>query len=321
MTVMQVLIIGGTGFVGRAVVRNFADAGHALTLLNRGSVLVAGTGQISVDRNDRSAMTVALSNRHFDVVIDTNCYTPEQAEILLSAVSAARIAMISSVAVYAQRADMPPDETQPIGGAPVWSTYGADKAKAEGIYSAAADRFDSCSIFRPPYIFGFGNSLDRETWFWTRQLNGTPVLLPGDGSTPVQFIHDADLAAAIAIVACGKRRGLDIFNVADPEVLTFSTLASLLARAANCADLQVPVSDAAQGAPARSWFPFRDYPCLADPGKLIRETGWMPKARLAESFAQTFAAYDAEALKGRLRPTETETAIMSRIKNTLLDVS
>ena len=318
---MQVLIVGGTGFVGRAVVRHFTQAGHAMTLLNRGSVLVAGTDQISVDRNDRSAMTAALSNRHFDVAIDTNCYTPEQADILLSAVSCRRIAMISSVAVYADRADTPPDETQPVGGAPIWSTYGADKAKAEDIYRATADRFDSCSIFRPPYIFGFGNSLDRETWFWTRQLNAAPILMPGYGSTPVQFIHDADLAAAIEIVACGARRGLDIFNVADPKVLTFSTLASLLARVAKCADLQIRVGDAAEGAPARSWFPFREYPCLADPGKLIRETGWMPKARLAESFAQTFAAYDAEALKGRLRPTETETAIMSRIKNTLLDVS
>jgi nucleoside-diphosphate-sugar epimerase len=312
---MQILLIGGTGFVGRAVVRHFAQAGYALTLLNRGSVLVAGADQITADRNDASAMTAALSNRQFDAVIDTNCYTAEQAEILLSAVAVPRIAMISSAAVYANRADTPPDEAQPVGGAPIWSTYGTDKAKAEGVYRAAAGRFESCSIFRPPYIFGFGNSHDRETWFWTRQLNAAPILLPGDGTTPVQFIHDADLAAAIATVVCGARRGLDIFNVADPEVLTFSTLVSLLAKVANRPDLQIPVGEAARGAPARSWFPFRDYPCLTDPAGLIRETGWTPEAGLAERFAETFAAYDPARLKAALNPTETETAMMNRLRS------
>jgi nucleoside-diphosphate-sugar epimerase len=310
---MQILFIGGTGFVGRAVARHFAQAGHNLTLLNRGSVPVAGTDQIIADRNEGPAMAAALSKRRFDAVIDTNCYTAEQAEILLSAVSASRIAMISSAAVYAERADTPPDETQATGGAPIWSSYGTDKAKAEGIYRVAAGRFDSCSIFRPPYIFGFGNSHDRETWFWTRQLNAAPILLPGDGGTPVQFIHDADLAAAIATVACGAPRGLDIFNVADAQVLTFSTLASLLAEVANLPDRQIPVGDAAQGAAARSWFPFRDYPCLTDPARLMRETSWTPKAGLAERFGETFAAYDPAKLKAALNPNDTEQAIIQRI--------
>jgi nucleoside-diphosphate-sugar epimerase len=309
---MQVLVIGGTGFVGRAITPWLTQAGHQVTLMNRGSIPVDGTRQITVDRNDRRGVAAALRNERFDAVIDSNCYTADQADILISAAAriAPRISMISSASVYSDDAVMPPDENSPIGGATVWASYGSDKAKAEGVYRAAAGRFESCSIFRPPYIFGFGNSSDRETWFWSRQLNAAPILLPGDGKTQVQFVHVADLAKAVETIARGTRRGLDVFNIADPQILNFSELATLLARVASCDDKQISVGAAAQGLSARSWFPFRDYPCLTDSRRLMRETGWAPESGLAIRFAETFSAYASDFLKARLHPTEAEKTIL-----------
>ena len=308
----DVLVIGGTGFVGSAVVRHCLVKQHAVTLLNRGSRRIEGAHQLVADRNDGEALSAALHGERFDVVIDTNCYTPAQARGLIDVItgSAPRVVAISSASVYADAAFQPPRESEPIGGASVWGDYGRDKSAMEDVYRASAARFDYCGLVRPPYIFGPGNSSDRETWFWTRQLRGEAVILPGDGETQAHFVHADDLAAAIEMLARGQRRGLDIFNVADPRALRFSELASLLAQVAGAEDLQWAAGDLARDIPARAWFPFRDYPCLTDPAKLLAETDWRPAASLKDRFAETFSAYDPTALRAGFRPTPAEQALI-----------
>ncbi len=311
----HVLVIGGSGFVGKAIVRTLLARGHKVTLLNRGSHPLPGTDQLTADRNDAEAVEAALLGRAFDVLIDTNCYTGEQAAIMLAAVEGKirRALVISSSAVYGNDAKMPPAEDEPIGGATVWSPYGQNKTRVEDAYRGAARQFGSCIILRPPYVFGPGNNFERESWVWARQLNGAPVLIPGDGRSRIQFVHEDDLGDAAEMLACGIRLGFEVFNVADRQIVTMSGLVSMLAWIAGCEDRQVAVGDKADGAAARSWFPFRDYPVLTDPAKLLDETGWTPALNLAERFEETFAALSPDNVKALMKPTETELAIRDRL--------
>ena len=315
----HVLVIGGSGFVGQAVVRPLLARGHEVTVLNRGTTPVAGTTQLIADRNDAEAVGDALLSRAFDVVIDTNCYTGEQARLMIGAITGKvrRVAVISSAAVYGNDAHMPPTEDEPIGGASVWSDYGRNKSRVEDAYKAAAGQFTWCGIIRPPYVFGPNNNFDRETWIWSRQLNGRPVLIPGDGRTRIQFIHEDDLGDAVEMLACGMGAGFDVFNVADRQIVRLSELASMLAWIAGCEDRHVPVGDKDDGAAVRSWFPFRDYPVLTDASKLLEETGWTPAASLTERFEETFAALSADAIKARMKPTDTELVIAERLAGAL----
>lgn len=315
----HVLVIGGSGFVGKAIVRTMLARGHEVSVLNRGNTPVAGTAQLIADRNDPDALGDALLSRAFDVVIDTNCYTGEQARLMIDAVAgkARRVAVISSAAVYGNDAHMPPAEDEPIGGASVWSDYGRNKSKMEDAYKAASGQFTWCGIIRPPYVFGPNNNFDRETWIWSRQLSGRPVLIPGDGRTRIQFIHEDDLGDAVEMLACGMGAGFDVFNVADRQIVTLSELASMLAWIAGCEDRHLAVGDKDDGSAVRSWFPFRDHPVLTDASKLLEETGWTPSLSLTERFEETFAALSPDEIRARMQPTDTELAIAQRLAGAL----
>ncbi|WP_374834003.1 NAD-dependent epimerase/dehydratase family protein [Paenochrobactrum pullorum] len=311
----SVLVIGGSGFVGRQVVNSFLSAHKKVTVLNRGNIVLAGVEQLIADRNDINALKTALMGRHFDVVIDTNCYTPLQAHYLTQVLqeTSRNIIVISSASVYADDATQPPTEKEPTGGASVWSVYGKEKSGMEEVYRLASHAYDKCIILRPPYIFGPQNSSDRETWFWVRQAANKPVLLPGNGLSKVQFIHVEDVANAILQVAEADYFKHDTFNIADPTILTFSQHATLLAQVAGFHDKQIAVGTAASGADARSWFPFRDYPCLASSEKIGNQLGWYPKQSLFDSFKSTLQHYQLASLIKTMMPTSTEDMILKRL--------
>lgn len=310
-----VLVSGGTGFVGAGVVRALLRDGHHVTVLNRGSHLVADTRQLTADRNHRGDLCRVLKGQRFDAVVDTNAYTGVQAQLLIEALAGRtdRIVVISSGAVYSDNAAQPPGEDQPAEGASVWGPYGLGKVGVEAAYRAAADRFAHCAIVRPPYIFGPGNSSDRETWFWTRQLAGRPVLLPGNGETRAQFVHNDDLAAAVILLASGDRVGFDVFNVAHPDMLSFAELAELLGEIAGVDQRTIRLGSKADDMPPRAWFPFRDFPCLMDPTRILHETSWGPKAALRERFAETLAHYSRDALVAAYSPTDAEARLLTKV--------
>lgn len=310
----SLLIVGGTGFVGRAIVEAALARGHHITLLNRGSQPLPGTAQLIADRDRPETVAAALAGTSFDAVLDTNAYLGAQARALIDALGGRTpiAIVISSAAVYADDAQQPPGEGQPIGGASVWGSYGADKSDVERSY-AQSGAFRYCALLRPPYILGPGNSGDRETWFWTRQLAGRPVLLPGDGQTPVQFVHRDDLAEAILLLAESGRTGTECFNVADPETVSLSDLATLLGEVSASKSRQIAVGAAADGMMARSWFPFRDYPCLTPPDRLQAAIGWQPGGPLRQRFAETLASYSKEDLKAAYRPSETELILLDKL--------
>src|SRR5205823_7224297 len=77
---MQFLVIGGTGFLSGAVVREAQAAGHRVTIITRGKrAAPAGVEALIADRSDGAAMAAALAGRDFDAVIDCIGYRVEDA--------------------------------------------------------------------------------------------------------------------------------------------------------------------------------------------------------------------------------------------------
>src|SRR5438445_8352316 len=74
---MDVLVLGGSVFLGRAVVAEAQDAGAQVTVFNRGRSGPAADGveQLTGDRTDPADLE-QLAGRHFDVVVDTSGYVP-----------------------------------------------------------------------------------------------------------------------------------------------------------------------------------------------------------------------------------------------------
>lgn len=315
---MKVLVIGGSGFVGHAIVRALLRNGFDVSLLNRGNRPVPQTRQLSADRDDKAAFRLAVQDMQFDAVIDTNCYNPEQARLVVEVLAGrtSRVLMISSASVYAEPEGDLPEEHATTGGAAVWGDYGRDKSAAETVYRRAIGRFDDFVAFRPPYVFGPNNNLDRERWFWRRALHGRPVLVPGLGEANLQFIHEDDLAEAVAFFLRGRDpdHGTAV-NVADPEIVRSADFGGLLARIAGMEDRSVIVGDAAGRLPARSWYPFRDVNCAVDTARMSDTIGWKPKHSLEERFRQTFSHLETDLRDSVDDWTPVEETLLRRIEH------
>ncbi|UTY59829.1 NAD-dependent epimerase/dehydratase family protein [Massilia sp. erpn] len=101
----NILIIGGTRFFGKLLVRRLLAEGHKLTLATRGRTgddFGNAVQRIHVDRRDATAMRAAFARTSYDIVYDQMCYSPLDAAISneVFAGRTARYIMSSTIEVY-----------------------------------------------------------------------------------------------------------------------------------------------------------------------------------------------------------------------------
>ncbi|MGW7439289.1 NAD-dependent epimerase/dehydratase family protein [Streptomyces sp. NPDC054849] len=111
----RILVIGGSRYFGKTLVTRVRDAGHEVTVLNRGSSPPPpGVGHLVADRDDEERLRAALGPRTFDVVVDQVCYTPLQAAVARRVFTGrtGRYVMTSTMEVY-DPATLPASLTAP----------------------------------------------------------------------------------------------------------------------------------------------------------------------------------------------------------------
>jgi nucleoside-diphosphate-sugar epimerase len=237
---MKVLVIGGTLFIGRALVDDLVKGGHEVAVLHRKPKHDFGrrVDNIQADRNDAQAVREALSTRRFDVVFD-HAYdwergtTAEQVEATVRACGDRlnRYIFMSSVAAYGDGLNH--KESDPL--APDYHTipYVRHKANTERLlFRMQAQTGLPLVTFRPPFVYGPGNPFYREQFFWDRLRAGRPIIIPGDGHRLMQFVYVADLVQALLRAMVEPRAVGEAFNIGDPKPITQVEFAEKLARAA-----------------------------------------------------------------------------------------
>ena len=152
---MKILILGGTRFVGRALVEAALDRGHQVTLFNRGKSDPGLFPQLEKLTGDRDGGLSPLEGRRWDAVIDTCGYAPrvvrQSAQQLSGAVGS--YTFISSLGIYADASRPGVDESAPAASMDDESveeingeTYGPLKALCESeVEKALPGR--ACHIF------------------------------------------------------------------------------------------------------------------------------------------------------------------------------
>ncbi len=220
---MELLIIGGTRFLGRALVDAARATGHRVTLFNRGRSNPDLFQNIETLTGDRDQDLDKLAGQRWDVVIDTCGYTPGQVLRSASALreSVDRYIFISSLSVYADFKQPGIDETYPVGKLEDESieevngeTYGPLKALCE----QAAERVmpGRVLVIRPGLIVGPHDLTDRFAYWPHRIAQGGNVLAPGDPGQRISFIDVRDLAAWIVWMA--KQKATGIYNADGPGI-------------------------------------------------------------------------------------------------------
>lgn len=190
---MNLLVLGGTVFLGRHVVETALAAGHRVTVFNRGRRAVQWSGPVEQLVGDRDADTSALRGRTFDAVIDCSGYRPAQIGSVAASLQPrlAHWVFVSSISVVARfPPGQPHDESAPVTDQA--TGYGGEKARAEEALRAL--RPNGASIVRPGLIVGRHDPTGRFAYWPWRLAQGGTVLAPGRPERPVQVIDVRDLA-------------------------------------------------------------------------------------------------------------------------------
>ncbi|HYL73250.1 MAG TPA: NAD-dependent epimerase/dehydratase family protein [Bryobacteraceae bacterium] len=236
----KVLVIGGTLFIGRALVKELLKAGHEVSILHRKPRHNLGkkVSSIVADRNDSESLKRALSGKNFDVVYD-NVYdwergtTAAQVEATARACGANlhRYVYMSSVAAYGDGLNHHEGDALAPDDHP--DAYVRNKAMSERTLFRMHQRngFPVVTL-RPPFIYGPGNPFYREAFFWDRLREARPIILPGDGRRLMQFVMIQDLVGACLKVLDVPDVEGHAFNIANPRPLTQVEAVEAFARAA-----------------------------------------------------------------------------------------
>ncbi len=221
---LDILILGGTGFLGPHQVEYALARGHKVTLFNRGhkdATLFGDRVEVLIgDRDTKTApgLSALEGTRSWDAVIDNSGYVPrhvrDAAQLLKGRVH--RYLYVSTVAAYEGagpvcvessplRALSNPEDEQLSA-----RSYGEMKAEGDrivrGVYGSAA------TVVRPTYVIGPGDETDRFTYWAARTAEGGTVVGPRADAKSLQTVDVRDLCPWMVTLLERDRAG--IFNAA-----------------------------------------------------------------------------------------------------------
>lgn len=226
---LNVLILGGTGFIGPYQVRYAVARGHKVTVFNRGRRQASLPASVEHLTGDRVTGDLgALKGRRWDVVIDNPTTLPrwvrDAGEVLKG--SAGQYVFISTISVYG-RLTSPPDENAPLArwdraddplshrqmSRELGQYYGALKALSE----QEAEKWfpGKVTVIRPGLIVGPEDPTDRFTYWPVRISRGGEVLCPGTPDDPAQIIDARDLSEWTIRMA--EQGDMGIYNATGPR--------------------------------------------------------------------------------------------------------
>lgn len=224
---MRLLILGGSWYLGRALVEDGLGRGHKVTTFNRGrtDTDVPGADVIRGDREQPVDLHRLVTGRSWDAVIDTSGFVPTVVRQSAQALAdhAERYAFLSTVSVYEDWPQRPVTEASPVRSGRVDEVAGPDAASAagygrlkRGCELAVAGAFPTGAlVVRPGIILGPYENVGRLPWWLSRMARGGQVLAPGPADRPIQPIDVRDVSGFLLDRLGSGDAG--VYNLAAPQ--------------------------------------------------------------------------------------------------------
>jgi 2'-hydroxyisoflavone reductase len=218
---MKLLVLGGTRFVGRAIVAEAIARGAEVTVFSRGD---SGEPPPEVtwvrgDRSDPAALASLATE--WDAVLDTWDGAPEAVatSAAVLAASARWYGYVSSRSVYRWPPAAGSDESAQVVDPDPDGGYPADKRGGE---LAVLAHFEGRSLLaRAGLILGPYEDAGRLTWWLQRAAAGGSMVAPEPADLIWQLIDARDLACFLLDAAAGATSGA--FNVVCPRSEAITT--------------------------------------------------------------------------------------------------
>lgn len=315
---MNVLVIGGSKFIGWTLIQQLDELNHSVTVMNRGNIkreYGKNTQHVVADRNNFTLMQKALGENTYDVVFDMcgNVASDFQHTLDLFAGRIKRYIFISTAATYLEALTLPLTEDSPQGSHGVWGAYGGGKLDCERLlFNAYNDTGFPVTVIRPSYVYGVGNAIDRETFLFNRIDKDRTILIPGDGQAVIQLGDVSDLCSALIKVAESAKGIGEAYNVSGNEFMTLNSIVELIAQIVGKPAKIMHVSPSKYNMTDRDLFPFDNVTYFTSAEKFRQAFNWTPKTTLYEGLIN---AHSVWANSDNRLPTsyENEDAVLSNI--------
>lgn len=215
LRVTSLLVLGGTGFVGRAVVEEGLLRGWQVTMFNRGHVPTVDPSihRVIGDRLIPETLT-GLQHDEWDIVVDTWSGAPravlDSSNVLRDRTG--HFVYISSGSVYAPPVPLGVTETSPTVPGDANAESGDYPDLKRGAELAVAEVFGERALMaRAGLILGPHEDVGRLTWWLNRMASGGEILAPGPADLQIQLIDARDVAIFALDAALAHETGP--FNV------------------------------------------------------------------------------------------------------------
>ncbi|MDP3242592.1 MAG: complex I NDUFA9 subunit family protein [Reyranella sp.] len=232
MSIKQVTVFGGSGFVGRAIVRALAQEGYQVRVACRRIELAeriktAGdVGQITILRtNLRIPASVAAAVSGSQAVINASGIAFQRGRQRYETVhvEGARAIAEAATAAGVQRLV----HISGIGADQRNSTNRFIRSKVDA-EDAIVSGFANATMLRPSVVFGPEDAMFNRMAQIARQAPFLPVV--GDGSAKVQPVYVGDVGAAVVAVLERPATAKSVFELGGPRVYTYREIAALVLR-------------------------------------------------------------------------------------------
>ncbi len=315
---MNILILGGTGFIGPHVVHHLATSGHAITLYNRGQAIAdlpAGITQIVGDRATIGEAASRFRALRPDVVLDMRAMAESDARKVVETMTgiAPRLVTISSIDVYRTFARfigtepgepdaVPVDENGPLRDkrfpyrldppppADDPRTWAQDYDKIPIEELVLGSEGIAGTILRLPMVYGDDDYQHRLLPYVHRFADHRPVIVLGEQQAAFRATRGyvGNVAAAIALAVTDDRANGRTFNVGDRSAFTEQQWLEAMAEAAGWDGRIEIIPDADLPETLGGGGNFEHH-IVVDTGAIRRDLGFTEPFDLPTSLARTIA--------------------------------
>lgn len=287
----SILLMGSNQFAGKKLCEFMLNKGYKVYVLNRGNRPNPEKAEfLKCDRNMEKELTKCLKNIRVEYIIDVSAYSAEQVSLIQKTMSGryAQYILISSASIYNEMQNFPVKEIDSIGANEIWGKYAEDKYLCEKITIENSKKLKfNYTIFRPFYIYGPENNLDRESYIFARLENNMPIFIPNKGEEMIQFGYINDLCEAVNFSLNNSHFFDEIFNISGNKSITVKEYIKICSIILNKQPLICNIDLKKENLKARDWFPFRNKNLIGDISK-IEKTGFRNKYSLEEGLRETY---------------------------------
>lgn len=181
---MNILVIGGTRYMGIHLVRELLQMGYHVTIATRGiekDTFGEKIQRIVIERTSLESLTNAFQNKSFDVVYDNLAYCSKDVKYLLESVKCKKYIMVSSASVYNKHLNIKEDDFNPDKYDLKWCSrsdypYDEIKRQAESALFQTYSSQDAIAV-RYPFVIGKDDYTKRLLFYVEHIVKEVPMYI------------------------------------------------------------------------------------------------------------------------------------------------